>query len=87
MTKSASYDFNSSLTVRAGIDNLFDASPPLTGATTGVALADVSSRCDGKVAGCSNPGGPSLARTGTGTTAKGFYNLGRKYFVGISAKF
>ena len=60
--------------------------PSLTGAIYGVDLTQFTHRCDGAVAGCQNPTGPSLARTGTGTFAKGYNDiLGRRFFLGIKA--
>jgi outer membrane receptor protein involved in Fe transport len=85
---SMTYQLNDTLTVRAGVDNLFDATPSLTGSTTGVTLAEYTHRCDGAAPGCQNPTGPSLARTGTGTGAKGFNDiLGRRFFLGLKARF
>jgi outer membrane receptor protein involved in Fe transport len=84
---SAIFQLNETLSVRAGIDNVFDTEPSFTGTTTGVTLAEYTHRCDGAVAGCQNPTGPSIARTGRGTGARGFNDiLGRRFFVGLKAK-
>jgi len=91
---SATYQINKMLSVRAGIDNLFDVQPPAIGATTGVTAAELSSRCSAGVPGCSNPGSASLPRSslaasaGVFTGTKGYYDvLGRSFFLGIKASF
>jgi iron complex outermembrane recepter protein len=89
---SAVYELNDMLSVRAGIDNVFDAQPELTQTTVGVSLTEMSSRCAAYAslpAGtCANPTSPSLARTGTGTFARGYNDiLGRRFFLGIKASF
>ena len=54
--------------VRAGVDNLLNADPPITGATPAV--------------------GTSFASTGAGTTYSSVYDvLGRRFFVGLKARF
>ena len=84
----ANYQLNDTLSFRAGVENLFDTQPSITGATYGVDMNQYSHRCDGAVAGCQNPTGPTLGRTGTGTFAKGYNDiLGRRYFLGIKADF
>src|SRR5690349_2549239 len=55
---SGSYQLTDSLTLRAGVENLFDTEPSLTGATYDVSLSEYTHRCDGAVAGCQNPTGP-----------------------------
>ena len=63
------YDFGRRYTLRAGVENLFDAEPKITGASVGIA-------------------GNKLATTGQGTTNEGLYDaLGRRFFVGLKAKF
>jgi outer membrane receptor protein involved in Fe transport len=85
---SANYQFNDTLALRVGVENLFDTQPSLTGATYDVSLAEYTHRCDGAVAGCQNPTGPTLGRSGTGTFAKGYNDiLGRRYFLGFKADF
>jgi iron complex outermembrane recepter protein len=91
---SMSYQLNDTLTIRAGIENLFDVEPPAIGATTGVTAAERTHRCDGGAPACSNPGIASLPRSslaasaGQFTGTKGYYDiLGRTYFLGIKARF
>ena len=75
---SATYTIKKNYVLRFGIDNLFDAAPPTTGATTGVGL-----QSNGTYA----PGG-SLASDGAGTTMPSIYDtLGRRFYVGLNAKF
>jgi iron complex outermembrane recepter protein len=86
------YELNNTLSVRAGIDNLFDTQPKFTQSTVGVGLSELSGRCApyaGLPAGaCVNPAAPTLARTGTGTFAKGYNDiLGRRFFLGVKANF
>lgn len=91
---SANYDLNSTISIRAGIDNLFNVDPPLVGATAEVTTADLATRCGTPAApGCS-AGAPTLARpqllgqAGNAAGTKGYYDiLGRRFFVGFKAKF
>jgi outer membrane receptor protein involved in Fe transport len=63
------WELNRNYILRAGVDNLLDARPEITGANTGIP-------------------GFSLATSGRGTTMEGLYDaLGRRYYVGIKAKF
>jgi iron complex outermembrane receptor protein len=88
---SGSWDINSSLTLRAGIDNVFDILPRITGATTGrPAGTDLSAVCSEaeRALGCQNPNSYSLPSSGSGTTSPGYYDvLGRRYFLGVKARF
>jgi iron complex outermembrane recepter protein len=87
---SGSYEINENLSIRAGIDNLFDVEPSYTGKTYGVTLAETTGRCaaTGSVPGCVNPQQPTLARSGTGTGSKAYNDiLGRRFFVGLKASF
>ncbi len=91
---SMNYQWNEMLSIRAGIDNLFDAQPPAIGATTGVTAAERPNRCSAGIPGCVNPGIPTLPRSSLAASAgqfsgtKGFYDiLGRSYFVGLKARF
>ncbi len=69
-----------------GVDNLFNTQPPTTGATTGVG---------GSGASPGNPynygtytAGGSLANDGAGSTNPSLYDaLGRRFYVGLKAKF
>jgi outer membrane receptor for ferrienterochelin and colicin len=85
---SANYQLTDAFALRAGVENLFDTQPSLTGTTYDVSLAEYTHRCDGAVAGCQNPTGPTLGRSGTGTYAKGYNDiLGRRFFLGFKADF
>ncbi len=81
------WSVNDTLSVRAGIDNVFDWMPRITGATRGYpAGTDLSAVCGG-APGCTNPFGPSLGSTGRGTTSPGYYDvLGRRFFLGLKVQ-
>jgi hypothetical protein len=85
---SVNWNFAENFTVRAGVDNLLDKQPAITGATTGYPVGTtLSGVCNG-APGCVNPGAYSLGTTGQGTTNGGYYDvLGRRYFLGFKAKF
>jgi outer membrane receptor protein involved in Fe transport len=83
---SFSWQVNKTLQLRGGIDNLFDASPPITGATTGYAPG--TNYCAGKPQGCTAPSAYALPNDGAGQTNVGFYDiLGRTFFLGFKAQF
>lgn len=89
---SFNYDFNGTLSLRGGIDNLFNVKPPHIGGTYEVTSADLATRCGG-APGC-NPGAPALARTSLAASTgvlqgtKGYYDiLGRSYFLGLKMNF
>lgn len=85
---SANYQVTDTLSVRGGVENLFDTQPSLTGTTYDVGMDEFRTRCAGAVAGCQNPTGPSLGRSGAGTLARGYNDiLGRRYFVGFKVDF
>jgi iron complex outermembrane recepter protein len=92
---SAFWTINDTLSVRAGIDNILDRQPVITGQSTGYPLGtnlgaagtNNGGPCAG-AAGCQNPGAYSLPNSGQGTTNGGFYDvLGRRFFVGLKARF
>ena len=85
---SANWTVNDTFSVRAGIDNLLDTQPAITGATNGYPVGTtLSGVCNG-APGCVNPTGYSLGTTGQGSTSGGYYDiLGRRYFLGFKAKF
>ncbi|HEY4029294.1 MAG TPA: TonB-dependent receptor [Caulobacteraceae bacterium] len=61
------------LSLRAGIQNLFDVSPPTTGATSAIYVNGLQQ---------------TVASTGQGTTNPSFYDvLGRRFYVGLKARF
>ena len=94
----ATYQLNDMLSIRAGIENLFNVKPPAIGATTGVTAAELGSRCSSGIHSgvprCSNPALASLPRSSFAASAgqfsgtKGFYDvLGRSFFLGVKATF
>ena len=85
---SANWNVTENFTVRAGIDNVFDTQPAITGKTTGYPVGTtLSGVCNG-APGCVNPASYALPTSGQGTTNGGYYDvLGRRYFVGFKAKF
>lgn len=97
---SLNWEFTEKLSLRAGVDNLLDTSPKVTARDAGrpydeslsqaqnlAALAAVCSAAQ-QALGCQDPTGFSLANSGAGTTSAGFYDtMGRRYFVGVKAKF
>jgi outer membrane receptor protein involved in Fe transport len=75
---SATYTIMRNYVLRVGVQNLFDKSPPTTGATTGIGR---------KADGTYLPGG-TLASSGAGTTNASLYDaLGRQFYIGLNAKF
>lgn len=85
---SFNWTINEKLTLRGGITNLFDTSPEITGRETGFPPGtDLASVCGG-APGCVNPTAPQLATTGAGITNAGYYDvLGRRFFLGVKARF
>ena len=85
---SMNWNFNSNFSIRAGIDNVLDTQPAITGKTKGFPVGtNLSGVCNG-APGCVNPSAYSIATTGVGTTSGGYYDvLGRRYFLGFKAKF
>src|SRR5262249_4903752 len=96
---SADWNINSMLSMRFGIDNVLDTQPSITaksagrpydfGQTPAANSAILAATCNGAPApGCVNPTAYSLPTSGLGSTSGGFYDvLGRRYFVGIKARF
>lgn len=87
---SFNWNINKILSLRGGINNLFDTNPPITGATTGYA-ANVN-YCAGMPQGCQLPASVALPNDGAGSlafgTPAGFYDvLGRTFFLGVKAQF
>ncbi len=93
---SGGWQVNDMVSLRAGINNLFDKDPPPSGASTGFPIGtDVAAVCApfggdtnvGNAAvfgplGCNAPTSPSLSNPGT--AAAGFYDVnGRSFFVGL----
>ncbi len=96
---SAYWNINATLSMRFGIDNVFDVQPPSVarsagrpydyGTTAAANQARLAGTCTGAtVPGCVNPTAYSLPTSGLGSTNGGFYDvLGRRYFVGVKARF
>jgi outer membrane receptor protein involved in Fe transport len=96
---SFNWTVNGTWSLRAGIDNLLDKQPVITGASKGRPydpkltpqqnqdnLRNVCSD-EARTKGCRPPTTFSLATTGQGSTSAGYYDvLGRRYFVGFRAK-
>ena len=82
---SATWAITDNVSLRAGIDNLFDKQPVLTAVSNGFPQGtDLAGLCAGKVKGCTAPTSYSLPNAGLGTTNLGFYDImGRSYFVGV----
>jgi outer membrane receptor for ferrienterochelin and colicin len=84
------WNVNQMLSVRAGVDNVLNRFPSITGATKGYpAGTDLTTVCGGAVArGCVNPTNYSVPNSGFGTTSAGYYDvLGRRYYLGLKATF
>jgi outer membrane receptor protein involved in Fe transport len=75
LSLSGSYDFSDSLTIRAGIDNLFDVVPPLSG---GVRAADGDF--------VNQTSHPALDTPALPSADARYDQLGRRFFVGLSLK-
>jgi outer membrane receptor protein involved in Fe transport len=87
---SFSWSINDTLSLRAGIDNLLDTQPAITGATAGRPSGNLSEVCSAaqEAKGCVDPSSYSLASSGAGSTSPGYYDvLGRRYYLGLKAKF
>jgi iron complex outermembrane receptor protein len=86
---SANWAINDTVSLRAGIDNVFDKQPVLTAVSNGFPQGtDLSGLCVGKVKGCTAPTSYTLPNAGLGTTNLGFYDImGRSYFVGVRLTF
>jgi iron complex outermembrane receptor protein len=80
------WDFTDSLSLRAGITNLFDDAPAESGSTSGYPAGTNFAAVCGGAPGCVAPTGPALRETGTFNG--GYYDtLGRRYFVGLEVNF
>jgi outer membrane receptor protein involved in Fe transport len=91
------WNINTALTIRFGVDNVFDRAPETTARTLGRPYdssktpaqnsAAMAAVCGG-MPGCVTPTSYSLASSGLGTTNGGFYDtLGRRYYIGVKAQF
>jgi outer membrane receptor protein involved in Fe transport len=88
---SASWTINKTFSLRAGVNNLFDKEPEITGATTGFPVGtNLSNVCSAAALklGCVNPTTYSLPNDGAGVTNAGFYDVyGRTFWLGGKAQF
>jgi iron complex outermembrane receptor protein len=88
---SFNWDLNETITVRGGINNLLDEQPQLTSRSRGYPVGtDLSAVCDAaaEAMGCVDPTNYSLPNSGAGVTNGGYYDtLGRRFFVGVKARF
>ncbi len=88
---SASWTINKTLSLRAGINNLLDKQPAITGATRGYPVGtNLNGYCSAAAAkaGCQNPVSYVYPSDGAGTTNAGFYDVyGRTFFLGAKAQF
>jgi outer membrane receptor protein involved in Fe transport len=93
---SMNWSVTPSISVRAGIDNVFDVKPKVTGASRGYPYDPTLTRqqnldalaavCNG-APGCRNPTAFSLPSTGAGLTSAGYYDtIGRRYFLGVKVR-
>lgn len=73
---SGSYAFSESLTIRAGIDNIFDVEPPLSGGS----YAE-----DGTFVNLTSP--PNLPLTATPSADARYDQLGRRFYFGVNVTF
>lgn len=91
------WNINDTLSMRFGIDNIFDTQPvstarsagrPYDSSKTPAQNAAVLNSVCGGAPGCTNPTSYSLATSGLGSSNGGFYDvLGRRYFIGLKARF
>jgi len=86
---SASWTINDTVSLRAGVDNVFDKQPVLTAVSNGFPQGtDLSGLCAGKVKGCTAPTSYTLPNAGLGITNPGYYDvMGRTYFLGARVTF
>ncbi len=91
------WTINDTLSVRFGVDNVLDRGPAATAKTLGrpydytKTVAQNSAAmlgiCNG-APGCQNPTSYSIGTSSQGTSSGGYYDvLGRRYFVGLKARF
>ncbi len=91
------YNVTETVSMRFGINNLFDVQPRSVARSAGRPYntslsaaqnsANMAAICNG-APGCVAPTGYSLASTGQGSSSGGYYDVvGRRYFVGFKAKF
>jgi outer membrane receptor protein involved in Fe transport len=85
---SASWTLSHTVSLRFGINNVFDKQPALTGVTDGFPQGTNLAGLCANDANCSAPTSYSLPNPGYGSTNAGFYDvMGRRYFVGARITF
>lgn len=88
---SFNWDINETFSLRGGINNLLDEAPNVTGRSRGYPNGtNLAAVCDAaaEARGCVDPTNYSLPNSGAGTTNGGYYDtLGRRFFVGVKARF
>ena len=86
---SFSWDITDNLSLRGGINNVADFAPAVTAATAGYpGGTNLEGVCSSSAPGCQNPTAYSLPSPSAGVTNAGYYDtLGRRFFVGLKAKF
>jgi len=85
---SLGWTINKTFSLRAGVDNLLNKQPVITGQTLGFPTTLSVCTAAQQALGCQNPTAYSLPRDGQGSTNGGFYDiLGRSYYLGIKARF
>jgi outer membrane receptor protein involved in Fe transport len=73
---SGTYNLNRTYSLRAGVDNLFNTDPAITGATFTLPYSAASGIF------------PSVAGSGLGSTDESIYDsIGRRFYVGVRARF
>ena len=85
------------LTLRFGVDNVFDKNPPPSAPTNGFPYDPAKTAAENAAAltavcggapGCAAPAAYGLPSTGEGTTSGGYYDtFGRRFYVGLKARF
>jgi len=85
---SFTWDINEMFSLRGGIDNVIDFDPNRTAGNGAYpAGTDLNAVCGG-APGCVNPSSYSLGSPGAGITNGGYYDtLGRRFFIGLKARF
>ncbi|HEY5409390.1 MAG TPA: TonB-dependent receptor, partial [Caulobacteraceae bacterium] len=79
---SMTYTIKKNYVLRVGVDNLFDKQPPSTAANTGVGL-----QANGTYAPGGSLASDGIGGFGSGTNLSLYDGLGRRFYVGLNAKF
>lgn len=88
---SFNWSINDTFSLRGGINNIMDKHANVSAATAGYPFGtDLTAVCntEEQALGCRDPSGYSAANPSTGTTSAGYYDtLGRRFFLGVKARF